>query len=152
MNLYYRTNQTRRWPSTANKHIQVVFWGKPAGLPGTSNKAHTHTQKHQHTQVHVYMWDSCLLHLQVSQLNVTVVDLIWVCTDTGIQKNHKERKFKRRFNQVNDGMKLKHVSFAASFEYKELHYSLLKIACGLDFMKLYLLVSFSQVCIISIPL
>lgn len=53
MNLYYRINQTHRWPSTANKHIQVVFWCEPAGQPGRSNKAHSHNN----TGTHMFMFE-----------------------------------------------------------------------------------------------
>lgn len=60
MNLYERVNQTHRWPTTANKHIQGVFCCEPAGQPNA--------QKH-FTRAHLSM---CLFHLCALQLhNVT---------------------------------------------------------------------------------
>ena len=49
MNLYYRTNQTHRWPTPANKHIQVVLWCEPAGRPGRTNMAKSHKKPQTHT-------------------------------------------------------------------------------------------------------
>ena len=68
MNLYYSINQTHRWPSTANKHIQVVFWCEPAGQPGRSNTARSHNDTDTHI-VCVYVWVSHLCVLQQHNLD-----------------------------------------------------------------------------------
>lgn len=55
MNLYYRINHTHRWPSTANKHIQVVFWCEPAGQPGASSEACLNNNADVHTRELVFV-------------------------------------------------------------------------------------------------
>lgn len=50
-------NQTHRWPSTANKHVQVLFWCEPAGW-----------HSHDNTDTHVCL---CLLLLCVCYHSIT---------------------------------------------------------------------------------
>lgn len=50
-------NQTHRWPSTANKHVQVLFWCEPAGW-----------HSHNNTDTHVRL---CLLPLRVCYHSIT---------------------------------------------------------------------------------